>query len=387
VNNLAIALSEQKEILFFLLVTNNQMEIEKYFSAVNDPRDQSKISHLLTDIIGLSLIGTIAGCEGYDDIEEFGIARQQWLKKYLQLPYGIPSHDTIERVFESINPLEFNACFMNWVREIFNRCDSEVLLHIDGKSNKRSGDEYKGKKMLHAINVFAGERRLSLAQFKVDEKCNEITVLNPLLKTLDIKGQTVTIDAIACQKDIAQAITDGQGYYVLAVKDNQLTLNEHIQTAFKTTPVASTHTTEEKDHGRIEKRTCSVITDLRFIDESVNWAALYCIICIASTRIIKNQITTETRYYISSQKQNASFFLNAIRSHWGIENSLHWVLDVLFREDYCRKRKDNAAENFNIIRKMALNIIRNKKDGKKSLRRKRLNAAWDVDYLENLLAF
>jgi predicted transposase YbfD/YdcC len=361
------------------------MDIEKYFSAVTDPRDQSKIWHLLTDIIGLSLIGTLAGCEGYEDIEEFGIAREQWIKKYLQLPHGIPSHDTIERVFESMNPLEFNACFMHWVKDIFNRPDSEVLLHIDGKSNKRSADGYKGKKMLHAINVFASESRLCLAQFKVDDKSNEITVLNPLLKTLDIKGQTITIDAMGCQKDIAQAIVEGRGNYVLAVKDNQQTLHQQIQVAFKITPTASTHTTEEKDHGRIEKRTCSVITDLRFVDESVNWTALCCIICIVNTRIIKDKITTEARYYISSQKQNAAFFLTAIRSHWGIENSLHWVLDVLFREDYCRKRKDNAAENFNIIRKMALNIIRNKKDDKKSLRRKRLNAAWDIDYLENLL--
>lgn len=363
------------------------MDIEKYFSAVNDPRDQSKISHLLTDIIGLSLIGTLAGCEGYEDIEEFGEARQEWLRKYLKLPNGIPSHDTIERIFETINPLEFNACFMHWVKETFNVLQAEELIHIDGKSNKRSADEREGKRMLHAINVFAGKNRLSLAQFKVEEKKNEITALNPILKTLDIEEQTVTIDAIGCQKDIAQAIIEGKADYILAVKENQPTLHQQIQTAFTVTPVSTTHTTEEKDHGRIEKRTCSVITDLRFVEEALNWTALSCVICIISTRIIKDQITTETRYYISSQKKNASFFLNAIRSHWGIENSLHWVLDVLFREDYCRKRKDNAAENFNIIRKMSLNIIRSKKDGKKSLRRKRLNAAWKIDYLENLLTF
>jgi predicted transposase YbfD/YdcC len=221
----------------------------------------------------------------------------------------------------------------------------------------------------------------------VEDKSNEITLLHPILKTLDIKGQTVTIDAIGCQPDIANAIVEGEGNYVLAVKGNQPTLHEQIQTAFNATPVASTHTTEEKGHRRIEKRSCSVIADLRFVEESVNWAAIGRIICIASTRMVNDKITTETRYYISSQQQHASFFLHAIRSHWGIENSLHWVLDVLFREDYCRKRKDNTAENFNIIRKMALNIIRTKKDDKKSLRRKRLNAAWDVDYLENLLAF
>ena len=361
------------------------MEIEKYFSGINDPRDQEKISHLLTDVIGLSLIATLAGSEGYEDIEEFGIAREQWLRKYLQLPNGVPSHDTIKRVFESINPLEFNACFMVWVREIFNLPQSEELIHIDGKSNRRSADAFRGKKMLHTVNVFAGKNRMSMAQFKVDEKSCEINVLEPLLRTLDIKDQTVTIDAIGCQKNIAKAITESGGHYVLAVKGNQQTLHEQIQAAFKIAPAKNKHSTEEKDHGRIEKRTCSVITDLRFVDEAVNWAALCCIICITGTRIIGDKISTETRYYISSQKQNADFFLNAIRSHWGIENSLHWVLDVLFREDHCRKRKDNAAENFNIIRKMALNIIRNKKDGKKSLRRKRLNAAWHIDYLENLL--
>lgn len=362
------------------------MNIEKYFSAINDPRDQSKISHLLTDIIGLSLIATIAGCEGYEDIEEFGIAREIWLHKYLKLPNGIPSHDTIERVFEAINPKEFNNCFVLWVQECFLLTE-EQLLHIDGKSNRRSGNSWTGKKMLHSVSVFAGQNRLSLSQYAVDEKSNEIKAIIPLLNTLDIKGQTVTIDAMGCQKEIAQGISDKGGYYALAVKDNQKILHQEIQTAFKNNPIADISTTVEKEHGRIEERTCSVITDLRFVDEAVNWAALCCIICIVSKRTIKDKITTDTRYFISNQKQNAAFFLYAIRSHWGIENCLHWVLDVLFREDYCRKRKDNAAENFNFIRKMALNIIRNKKDGKKSLRRKRLHAAWDIDYLENLLKF
>lgn len=362
------------------------MNIEKHFSAITDPRDQSKISHLLTDIIGLSLIATIAGCEGYEDIEEFGIAREIWLRKYLKLPNGIPSHDTIERLYEAINPKEFSLCFIAWVQETFSLI-GEQLLHIDGKSNRRSADSASGKKMLHTVSVFAGNNRLSLAQYKVDEKSNEITAIKPLIDTMEVKGQTITIDAIGCQKEIAKAISDKQGYYVLAVKDNQKALHEEIKTAFKTTLIAETDNTLEKDHGRIEERTCSIITDLRFVDEAVNWVALCCIICIVSKRTIKDKITTETRYYISNQKNNAAFFLSAIRSHWGIENCLHWVLDVLFHEDYCRKRKDNAAENFNFIRKMSLNIIRNHKGDKKSLRRKRLNAAWDIDYLENLIKF
>lgn len=360
------------------------MDFNKHFSAISDPRDTRKIAHLLTDIIGLAIIATIAGCEGYEDIEDFGREKEDWLRKYLQLPYGIPSHDTIQRLFEAINPKEFNLCFSEWVQEIFSLSE-EQLLHIDGKSNRRSGDKYKGKKMLHAVNVFAGTHHLSLGQFKVDEKSNEITAITPLLNTLDISDKVITIDAMGCQKEIAQAITMGKGHYVLALKDNQKTLHQETQSAFQSTRLSSTHSTIEKDHGRIEERSCSVITDLRFVDEAVNWTALRCIIMIISKRTIQDKTTIETRYYISSMENTAEFFLKTIRSHWGIENRLHWMLDMLFHEDYCRKRKDNAAENFNLIRKMALNFIRTYKGDKKSLRRRRLNAAWDNSYLEKIL--
>jgi predicted transposase YbfD/YdcC len=241
--------------------------------------------------------------------------------------------------------------------------------------------------MLHTVSVFAGRKHLSIAQLKVDEKSNEITAIAPLIEPLDIEGKVITIDAMGCQKEIAKAIEEKKGYYILAVKDNQKILSNEIESAFKTTPVAYTQSSVEKDHGRIEERSCSVITDLRFVDEAVNWPALCCIICVISKRTIQDKTTVEARYYISNLKQNALFFLDAIRSHWGIENRLHWVLDILFHEDYCRKYKDNAAENFNIIRKMALNIIRTFNGDKKSLRRRRLNAAWDMDYLQKLITF
>jgi predicted transposase YbfD/YdcC len=362
------------------------MNFRKHFAAMTDPRDTRKITHLLTDIIGLTLIGVIAGCEGYEDIGEFGKARHEWLKQYLQLPQGIPSHDTIERLFECMNPDEFQMCFSLWVQEIFGLSD-EQFLHVDGKSNRRSGNKYKGKKMLHTVSVFAGGKHLSIAQLKVDEKSNEITAIEPLLDPLELTGKVITIDAMGCQKEIAKTIEEKKGYYVLAVKDNQKTLNDEIESAFKTTAIAHTHTTTEKDHGRIEERTCLVITDLRFVDQAINWPAICCIICIISKRTIGDKTSTETRYFISNLQQNAIFFLDAVRSHWGIENRLHWVLDILFHEDYCRKNKDNAAENFNLIRKMALNIIRAFTGDKKSLRRRRLNAAWDVDYLQKLLTF
>jgi len=364
----------------------NIVNIASSFSSITDPGDTRKISHLLTDIIGLTLIAVIACCDTYDDIEEFGKAKKDWLSKYLQLPNGIPSDDTIERLL-AINPKEFSVCFNTWIRETFDHTGND-LLHIDGKSNRRSFDAFTGKKMLHSVSVFSSKNRLSLAQYKVDEKSNEITAIPPLIETLDIAGQTVTIDAMGCQKDIAKLIAEKQAYYVLAVKDNQKALHDEIQNAFKSTAVSDTHTTLEKGHGRIEEPSCTTITDLRFVDQSINWAALYCIVRIVSKRTIRLKTTIETRYFISNKKDSAAFFLSAIRSHWGIENSLHWVLDVLFNEDHCRKRKENAAENFNLIRKMALNTIRtNKKDSKKSLPRARLNAAWDDKYLDSILKF
>jgi predicted transposase YbfD/YdcC len=242
--------------------------------------------------------------------------------------------------------------------------------------------------MLHSVSVFAGKNNLSLAQYKVEEKSNEITAIAPLLSPLDIKDQTVTIDAMGCQKDIVECIVNKQAYYVLAVKDNQKTLHDEIKAVFKNTAITDTARTLEKCHGRIEERTCTTITDLRFVDESINWLAVCCVVCVVSNRTIKGKTTTDTRYFISNKYDKASFFLSAIRSHWKIENSLHWVLDVIFNEDYCRKRKENAAENFNIIRKMALNIIRtNKKNEKLSIKRARLKAGWSNEFLDYLMKF
>jgi predicted transposase YbfD/YdcC len=369
-----------------LVCVPKSMSIKEHFSGIRDKRYQPRVRHLLTDIVCLSIIGAIAGCESYNDIEDFGNEKADWLRKYLDLPHGIPSADTIQRLFEMIDSVEFHGCFRAWVQESFDLSE-EQLIHIDGKANRRSGDKHKGQKMLHAVNVFAGKTHLSLAQMKVDEKSNEITAITPLLEVLDIQDKVVTIDAMGCQKEIAKAIKAKGGDYILAVKDNQKSLHEEIQSAFVSTAISSAKQTIEKGHGRIEERNCAVIDDLRFVDESINWTALCCIIRIISHRTIGDTTSTETRYFISSKKSNAVFFLHAIRSHWGIENCLHWVLDVLFHEDHCRKRKENAAENFNFIRKMALNFLRSYKGDKKSLRRRRLNAAWDTDYLEKILGF
>jgi predicted transposase YbfD/YdcC len=360
------------------------MEFEKYFSVLEDPRDTRKIHHLLIDIIGLSVLGTIAGCQSYDDIEEYGNTHEEWLKKHLSLLNGIPSHDTIERVFESVNPKSFASCFSGWVNAIFPWLE-EDLLHIDGKSNRASRDKGADKKMLHTISAFAGTHHLSLLQLKVEDKTNEITAIPELIDMLDIKGRTVTTDALGCQKDIAAHISDKKGFYVLAVKGNQDALLEEIETAFLLTPIESSSHSINKGHGRIEERQCDVISDLHFIDQKIFWAGICRIIRIISKRTISGNTTSETRYFISNKNEQATYFARAIRSHWGIENRLHWVLDVLFDEDHCRKNKANAAENFNLIRKIALNIIRQYKGDKLSLKRRRLKAGWDTNYLDKLL--
>lgn len=365
---------------------NQTMDFELHFSSIPEHRETHKIRHLLVDIIGLSILGCIAGCEGFEEIEEYGIAKEKWLKKYLKLPNGIPSHDTLERAFHAIQPAAFSDCFIHWVKSTFNISD-EHLIHIDGKSSRCSGDSFIGTKMLHLVSAFAGTYHLSLAQIKVEDKSNEIVAVPELLKMLDIEGKTITIDAMGCQMEIAQQIIAQKGNYILAVKENQKSLLSEIEESFLRQQPTSETVTTEKNHGRIEQRSCSVITQLGFMGNETKekWPCLNSIIRIISDRTLKGSTSTETRYYINNQKENASIYQKAIRSHWGIENRLHWVLDMLFDEDHCRKRKNNAAENFSLVRKIALNIIRAYKGDKRSLKRRRLQAGWRNDYLEELL--
>lgn len=360
------------------------MDFKKHFSAVPDHRDIRRIEHLLTDIIGLGIIGCIAGCDGFVEMEEYGNAKEDWLRQYLELPNGIPSHDTMERAFRAIHPHAFAHCFTEWVKETFKLSD-ELLIHIDGKSSRRSGDKLTGRKMLHLVSAFAGTHHLSLAQVKVNEKTNEIKAIPDILELLDIEDKTVTIDAMGCQVDIAEKIRKEKGHYILGVKENQKLLLQDIELSFQRLKPFSVNEQIEKDHGRIETRRCAVLKDFRFMDNASQWPELSSLIRIESERIIDQKISRETRYYISDAKQTSAFFQKAIRSHWGIENRLHWVLDILFDEDQCRKRKDNAAENFALVRKIALNIIRSYKGDKKSLNRRRLLAGWRDDYLDKLL--
>lgn len=268
------------------------------------------------------MIGVIVGCESYDDIEAFRKEKEEWLRQYHSFPNGIPSHDTIQRTFESINRKEFSNCIMRWTLYKFD-LKTEDLLHIDGKSNRSSIDRYRQTKMLHAINVFAGRNKLCLFKMKVEDKSNEITAIPPLLKALDIENKTITIDAMGCQKEIAKQIVEQKGNYILAVKGNQKELQAAIISAFQRGAGADTNKTVEKEHGRIEQRVCHTINNLMYIDEAIHWAGLTTVIMIQSKRTIADKTTAEIRYFISNLNQSSAWFLAAIRSHWGIENNLH----------------------------------------------------------------
>jgi predicted transposase YbfD/YdcC len=352
-------------------------------SNLTDPRVQGRISHLLVDIVGIAILAVIAECEEWEDIADWARSKESHLQKYFALPNGIPSHDTFERVFSVLNPLEFQQSFISWVKAFFG--SKNKFIHIDGKSLKGSRDESKGKKMLHMVGAWASEHHLLLGQLRTEEKSNEITAIPELLQILDIKNSTITIDAMGCQKDIASAIIKGKAHYILAVKNNQKTLYEQIENAFQHLPVQSKDETMEKDHGRIEVRLCKVINQLDLVEETQNWNECRSIAQIQRTRTDKGVTTKETAYYISSHNKDARFMNKAIRSHWSIENELHWTLDVVFGEDKSRKRKKNEGENFSYIRRMALNVLKAYHGDKRSIRRRRKMASYDFEYLENLL--
>ena len=353
------------------------------FSNLTDPRVQGRISHLLIDIIGIAILAVIAECDEWEDIADWARSKEDHLRKHFALPNGIPSHDTFERMFSLIDPIEFQGSFISWVKSIFG--NKNKFVHIDGKSLRGSKDDSQGKKMLHMVGAWSSDNHLLLGQLRTEEKSNEITAIPELLKIIDVKETTVTIDAMGCQKDIASAIILAEGDYVLAVKNNQKTLYEQIENAFQHLPVQSKDETLEKDHGRIEVRQCRVITQLDLVEETFNWDHCQSIIEVQRIRTAKEITTKENAYYISSHNKDAAFMNKVIRSHWSIENELHWTLDVVFGEDKSRKRKKNEGENFSFIRRMALNVLKSYHGDKRSIRRRRKMASYEFKYLENLL--
>lgn len=358
--------------------------IKDYFSIIEDPRKGRNVQHKLEDIIIISIIASIGGAEGFEEVEEFGQSKKVFFETILELPHGIPSHDTFRRVFILMNPRSFESCFKAWTTTLQEK--KKGVVAFDGKTLRRSHDRAKGKKAIHMISAWSAENQIVLGQLAVGDKTNEITAIPELMDLLDIRNTVITIDAMGTQTEIAKKIRQKKADYILALKGNQGYLKELVESGFEKRKQDITHETIEKDHGRIEIRKCEVINHLAWMDEEKDrWTDLHSIIRVTSTREIKEEKNEETRYFISSIKDNAVFLSKSIREHWGIENKLHWTLDVAFREDEIRKRVGQSSENFAIVRRIALNLLKNEKTLKLGIKGKRLKAGWDNDYLMRIL--
>lgn len=370
----------------FLMEKEHVDSLKHHLANVEDPRINRKKLHLLEDILLLTVMAVICGCEGWEEIELFGKTRLAFLEQHLLLPNGIPSHDTIRRVFMRLKPKSFEVMFLQWARSL-GASDGPEIISLDGKTARGSHDKRSGKKAIHIVSAWANASKLVLGQVKVDDKSNEITAIPELLDDLDITGDIVTIDSMGCQKNIAQKIIDYQADYVLAVKGNQPNLEAQITQSFQLEKPAEIFETVEKDHGRIETRRCSIIRDLKWIEMKDQWPSLNAIVQMYRKREIGEKTEEETTYYITSLTTGAEEIAKAIRSHWGIEASLHWSLDVTFREDQSRKRMGNSDQNFALVRKIALNLLKADKTVKIGINGKRLKAGWDTEYLIKILRF
>jgi predicted transposase YbfD/YdcC len=365
-----------------------------HFSELKDPRIERNKLHKLIDILTIAICAVICNADTWEDIEEFAKSKEEWFRKFLELPNGIPSHDTLRRVFIRLKPEEFQAGFLSWVRALrplLKEKEGEVV-SIDGKTARRSFDAQKGMPGMHMVSAWANHSSMVLAQLRVQEKSNEIDAIPELLKLLELSGCVVTIDAMGCQKQIAKDIREKGADYVLALKGNQGTLHENVKLYlddalarnFRDVPHDS-HTTVEKDHGRFERREYYVTSQLSWLEEATGWQDLASIGMVKSTREINGHQSTDIRYFIASLPPDARQFAHAVRGHWAVENSLHWVMDIAFREDESRIRKDHSPANFAVLRHIALNLIKQEKTSKRSVKGKRLKAGWDNTYLERVV--
>ena len=366
--------------------------IADYFVDVEDPRIERTKRHQLIDVITIAICAVICGADSWVAIETYGKAKQKWLDHVLELPNGIPSHDTFARIFALINPEQFQECFASWIKSVALLTDGEVIA-IDGKSLKNSYDKKLGNRAINMVSAWVTSKKLVLAQIKVDKKTNEITAIPKLIKVLDIAGCLITIDAIGCQKEIVNLISQKDGDYIIALKKNQKNLYESVELLFKEAiskrnkgSSASDYSTRESGHGREEIRNYLMLSDVsNQIDPAQKWNKLNSIGMIESVRTENGKTTVETRYYISSLNLDAKKFGESIRSHWGIENSLHWILDVALNEDNCRIIKDNAPQNFAILRHIAVNLLGQEKSKKLGIKNKQFLASMDDSYLAKIL--
>ena len=367
--------------------------IGRYFADLPDPRKDRTKLHSLHDILVIALCGIISGAESWVEVEEYGSAKEPWLGTFLKLPNGIPSHDTFGRLFAMLNPAAFERCFMAWVQGLCDGLAGEVIA-IDGKTLRRSFDRASGKTPLHLVSAWAAEHRLVLGQVATDDKSNEITAIPELLKLLDIQNAIVTVDAMGCQKAIAGQIIEQGGDYVMGLKGNQGTLHEQVQVLFKEAQAEGYEGMRhdesrdtDKGHGRIESRRVVCTDEIGWLRDKGRWPGLRGVAMVESRRTVADQVTTERRYYITSLAcDDARQLAAVIRSHWGVENGLHWALDVSFREDDCRVRTGHAAQNFSLLRRIALNLLKRETSRKIGIQAKRHRAGWDEQYLLKVLS-
>ena len=369
--------------------------ITKHFATLPDPRVGNAKQHLLGDILVIAICAIICGADTWVEVEAFGRAKRRWFKRFLALPHGIPSHDTFGRVFARLDPKAFERCFLNWIRAVAKRTQHQ-LVSIDGKKLRRSHHRPQRQRAIEMVSAWASAHRLVFGQVKVGERSTAVTAIPKLLQLLELTGCIVTIDAEGCQTKIAGRIVERGGDYQLAVKENQGQLYQDVKDLFTGCAEAGFQQVPHgyakqitKGHGRLEIRECWTLSDpeyLAYVYHGTAWKGLRTLVWVRAERRIGDHRSVEDRYYISSLDGNAKLALRVARGHWGVENQLHWVLDIAFREDESRVRKDHAPENFAILRHIALNLLKQEQTAHLGMHAKRLKAGWDQAYLLQVLA-